>query len=53
MVEAIRDGGAEAVLAASIFHRREHSIGDVKRAHAAAGLPVRLPAPARPSEVPA
>jgi cyclase len=53
MVEAIRDGGADAVLAASIFHRREYSIGDVKRALAAAGLPVRLPAPARPSEVPA
>ena len=29
MVEAIRDGGADAVLAASIFHRRELSIGDV------------------------
>ena len=32
MVEAIRDGGADAVLAASIFHRRELSIGDVKAA---------------------
>jgi imidazole glycerol-phosphate synthase subunit HisF len=41
-VAAIRDGGADAVLAASIFHRRLHSIGDVKRAMAAAGLPVRL-----------
>jgi len=29
------------VLAASIFHRRMHSIADVKRAMAAAGLPVR------------
>jgi cyclase len=42
MVEAIRDGGADAVLAASIFHRREYSIGEVKAAMAAAGLPVRL-----------
>ena len=37
-----RDGGADAVLAASIFHRRIHSIGDVKAAMAAAGLPVRV-----------
>ena len=36
------DGGADAVLAASIFHRREVSIGDVKLALAAAGIPVRL-----------
>jgi imidazole glycerol-phosphate synthase subunit HisF len=42
MVEAIRDGGADAVLAASIFHRRELSIGEVKRSLAAAGIPVRL-----------
>jgi cyclase len=41
-VAAVRDGGADAVLAASIFHRRMHSIADVKRAMAAAGLPVRL-----------
>ncbi len=40
-VAAIRDGGADAVLAASIFHRRIHSIADVKRAMADAGLPVR------------
>jgi cyclase len=41
-VAAVRDGGADAVLAASIFHRRIHSIADVKRAMAAAGLPVRV-----------
>ena len=41
-VAAVRDGGADAVLAASIFHRRLHSIEEVKRAMAAAGLPVRL-----------
>lgn len=41
-VAAVRDGGADAVLAASIFHRRIHAIADVKLAMAAAGLPVRL-----------
>ena len=41
MVAAIRDGGADAVLAASIFHRRVHSIAEVKDAIAASGLPVR------------
>jgi imidazole glycerol-phosphate synthase subunit HisF len=40
-VAAVRDGGADAVLAASIFHRRIHSIADVKAAMAAAGMPVR------------
>jgi imidazole glycerol-phosphate synthase subunit HisF len=43
-VAAIRDGGADAVLAASIFHRRIHSIAEVKAAMAGAGLSVR-PAP--------
>ena len=41
-VAAIVDGGADAVLAASIFHRRIHAIADVKAAMAAAGLPVRI-----------
>ena len=41
-IAAIRDGGADAVLAASIFHRRIHSIAAVKEAMAHAGLPVRL-----------
>jgi cyclase len=41
-VAAVRDGGADAVLAASIFHRRIHSIGEVKAAMAEAGLPVRI-----------
>jgi cyclase len=41
-VAAIRNGGADAVLAASIFHRRIHSIAAVKQAMADAGLPVRL-----------
>ena len=41
-VAAVRDGGADAVLAASVFHRRIHAIADVKAAMAAAGLSVRL-----------
>jgi cyclase len=40
-VAAIVEGGADAVLAASIFHRRIHTIAAVKSAMAAAGLPVR------------
>jgi cyclase len=40
-VAAVRDGHADAVLAASIFHYRVHSIAAVKAAMAAAGLPVR------------
>ncbi|MGC2409476.1 MAG: imidazole glycerol phosphate synthase subunit HisF [Methyloceanibacter sp.] len=42
MVEGVREGHASAVLAASIFHYGEHSIGEAKRHMAAAGLPVRL-----------
>jgi len=40
-IRAVVDGHADAVLAASIFHRRIHAIADVKSAMAAAGLPVR------------
>ena len=40
-VTAVRHGGADAVLAASIFHRGIHSIAEVKAAMAAAGLAVR------------
>jgi cyclase len=42
LVEAVTVGGADAVLAASIFHFGEISIGEAKVAMAAAGLPVRL-----------
>ena len=42
LVEGIRDGGATAVLAASIFHFGDHTIGEAKRHMAAAGLAVRL-----------
>lgn len=41
-IAAVREGGADAVLAASIFHRRIYSVGEIKDAMAAAGLPVRL-----------
>ena len=34
--------GADAVLAASIFHDGEYTVGDIKRAMKAAGIPVRL-----------
>lgn len=40
-IAAVRAGGADAVLAASIFHRRIHTIAEVKTAMFAAGLPVR------------
>ena len=42
MVAALAEGNADAVLAASIFHRGIHSIGSVKAAIAAAGVPVRI-----------
>lgn len=38
------EAGAEAVLAASLFHRRQLSIGSVKQAMAAAGVPTRVAA---------
>ena len=41
-VAAVLDGGADALLAASIFHRRIHAIADIKAALAAAGIPVRI-----------
>jgi imidazole glycerol-phosphate synthase subunit HisF len=42
LYEGVAAGHADAVLAASIFHRRIHSIASVKAAMAAAGLPIRL-----------
>ena len=47
LVEAVRDGGADAVLAASIFHFGEVSVGEARAALSLAGLPVRAPLPAR------
>ncbi len=43
MVAAVKESGAAAVLAASIFHFGEVSIAAAKQELAAAGLPVRLP----------
>jgi cyclase len=41
LVEGVRDGGADAVLAASIFHFAEHEIAAAKALMAAAGIEVR------------
>ena len=41
LVEGAAAGGADAVLAASIFHRREHTVAEAKAHMAAAGVPVR------------
>lgn len=43
LVEGAVDGGADAVLAASIFHRREHTIAEAKVYLAAHGVTVRPP----------
>ncbi len=42
LAEGIREGGATAVLAASIFHFGQYSVGEAKAYLAAAGIPVRL-----------
>jgi cyclase len=42
LVEAIRDGGADAVLCASIFHYGQFTVGEAKRSLDLAGIPVRL-----------
>jgi cyclase len=42
MVEVLREGKADAVLAASIFHFGQYTVGDVKRYLAKEGVPVRL-----------
>jgi imidazole glycerol-phosphate synthase subunit HisF len=41
LVQGVTDGHADAVLAASIFHFGEHTIGEAKAHMAAAGLTVR------------
>ena len=43
LVEGVNDGGADAVLAASIFHYGEHTVAEAKEAMAAAGIVVRPP----------
>ena len=42
LVDGVREGHASAVLAASIFHYGECTIGEAKRFMAGAGLPIRL-----------
>lgn len=42
LVEGVRDGHASAVLAASIFHFGEYTIGEAKQHMSVAGLPIRL-----------
>lgn len=42
LVAGVKQGGASAVLAASIFHFGEFTIGEAKQALADAGLPARL-----------
>ncbi len=42
LYEALSEGKADAVLAASIFHYREHSIREAKEFLRARGVPVRL-----------
>lgn len=42
LADGIRKGGADAVLAASIFHYGQHTVGEAKRFMQAQGIPVRL-----------
>ena len=41
LVDGVTEGHADAVLAASIFHFREHTIAEAKAAMTAAGIVVR------------
>src|SRR6185437_8380115 len=42
LVEAVKQGGADAVLCASIFHYGEYSVREAKERMGDAGIPVRL-----------
>lgn len=42
LVAGVEEGGADAVLAASIFHFGEFNVAQAKQSMAAAGIPVRL-----------
>jgi cyclase len=42
LVEAVAEGGADAVLCASIFHYGKHSVREAKEHMRSAGVPVRL-----------
>ena len=49
LVAGILEGGADAVLSASIFHYGKFTIAEAKAAMAAAGIPVREPPPPLPT----
>jgi imidazole glycerol-phosphate synthase subunit HisF len=42
LADGITQGGADAVLAASIFHYGQHTVGEAKALMAARGIPVRV-----------
>ncbi|HYN52048.1 MAG TPA: imidazole glycerol phosphate synthase subunit HisF [Thermoleophilaceae bacterium] len=42
LVDAVAQGGADAVLCASIFHYGQHTVREAKQRMRAAGIPVRL-----------
>jgi cyclase len=42
LVDAVNEGGADAVLCASIFHYGQHTVREAKERMRAAGIPVRL-----------
>jgi cyclase len=42
LVDGVQKGGADAVLAASIFHYGQHTVAEAKALMAACGVPVRL-----------
>jgi cyclase len=44
LVDAVTQGGADAVLVAGILHDGVTTVGELKRAMAEAGLPMRMPA---------
>jgi cyclase len=42
LADGVQQGGADAVLAASIFHYGEHTVGEAKQVMAARGITVRI-----------
>jgi cyclase len=42
LADGVQQGGADAVLAASIFHYGEYTVAQAKAAMRARGIPVRL-----------
>jgi len=42
LADGVQQGGADAVLAASIFHYGHHTVGEAKALMAARGIPVRI-----------